>query len=230
MEDYPSTYSAILKEVTEHSVDTHNCFLQKFGIEVAEFSGYMTRALLNWRDLKNEIMKEHEQGLPNSVNKAHVVLLAYSALTSHIMGLKVFLLGLLIPAGNIMRQVIELIALSILCSNKDESVLDRFLSEKYSTQKAVQDVVKCAKKVGLTKEGIDALKRSQRFYSKYSHPTMLTLADHFSFEKPEEGLNFGACFDEGKRDKYSKELMGRISLAKQFSAFIDGIRLNLKGW
>lgn len=230
MEDYEGTYQTIFKEIIQHSTEVHDCFLQEFGREITLFPEYMTKALLNWQNLDNEIMREHEHELHKSTKKAHVVLLAYSAIALHIMGLKVFLSGLIIPAGNLMRQVVELISLASLCSGKDINVLDRFINDKYSSHKAPKDVVRCSKKVGLTKDGTNALKTSQQYYNKYSHPTMLTLAEHFPFEKPGEGFYLGASFDEGKRGEYLKDLTGRVNLAKQFSTFVDVIRLNLQRW
>jgi len=66
MEDYESTYRTIFKEITQNNAEVHNCFLQEFSVEITEFSRHMTRALLNWRNLESEIMKEHEQGLNKS--------------------------------------------------------------------------------------------------------------------------------------------------------------------
>jgi len=146
------------------------------------------------------------------------------------MGLKIFLIGLIIPSGNIMIQVVEIIALASLCSSEKMNVLDRFIKGTYSSHKAVSSALKHAEELGFNKEGIESLEKARLWYSKYSHPTMLTLSAHFPFEAPEQGLYLGACFDEAKRDEYSKELIGRVGLAEHFSNFVDGIRLNLRRW
>lgn len=230
MEEFESTYHTIVTEITKHNTEVHELFLKAFDGEIAEFSKYMTLAAMNWRHLQDEIMKEHEQGSSTAEKKAHVVLMAYSAITLHIMGMKVFLIGLIVPAGNLMRQVVELIALAFLCSSKKTKVLEKFLNGKYSSQKAIPFALKHAKEIGLVREGVEALEKARHWYTKYSHPTMLTFATHFPFDRPGEGLYVGACFDEEKRNDYLKDIVGRVGLAKQFSNFVDGIRSNLQRW
>ena len=80
----------------------------------------------------------------------------------------------------------------------------------------------------MKKDAVDDLVKHQKFYHKYSHPTWLTLAAGVSFS--EKGFYVGASFDEGKISAYTKEVNTRVSLAKVFPNFIDGVKVNLNQW
>jgi len=125
-----------------------------------------------------------------------------------------------------MRQVLESIATALLCSSSTLGVLEKYVKGKYSTQKSVEHLIKHSSKLGLNKEAIKDLKKSQIFYHGYSHPTLRTLAIHISFDT-EGALYVGSSFDEGKVDQYRKEAEGRLSLAKTFPNFVVAVSHNL---
>jgi len=142
--------------------------------------------------------------------------------------MKLFLSGQPIAACNLTRQVVEAIAIALLCSGKDLGVLDRFMVDKYSSNDAVRDVCRHWKNLNLLEPGVTALKEAQDFYHLYSHPTKMTIASITSFS--EEGYYVGASFDEGKVEAYDKEIAGRISLAKVFPNFVDAVDANVAKW
>ena len=141
--------------------------------------------------------------------------------------MKLFLSGHIVAAGNISRQVVESIALALVCSGKDLPILARFMKGEYSTNRAVHDVWRHRKKLGLN-DGVESLRTTQEFYDKYSHPTRLTIATFMSFS--EGGLYVGAAFDEGKVEAYKMEVNGRVGLARIFPNFVDGIIANVAKW
>ena len=65
----------------------------------------------------------------------------------------------------------------------------------------------------------------QKFYDNYSHPTLRTIAASVSFS--EDGLYVGSAFDKAKLEAYEKEVSGRVSLAKVFPNFVDGVISNV---
>ena len=50
-----------------------------------------------------------------------------------------------------------------------------------------------------------------------------------SFSKEGE-LHLGSSFDKSKVDKYTKEVNGRVSLAKVLPNFIEGVAANVAKW
>ena len=164
-----------------------------------------------------------------ALKKAHISALIYSAINNHIVSLKLFLSGYIIAAGNLQRQVIETVALALLCSAANLNILDCYIDNKYSTNKAVRDVLRHYDKINLNKNALQVLERSRDFYDEYSHPTQLTLTNLISFSKSGK-LYLGATFDEGKLEQYAKELNGRVSLAMVFDNFIDGVKANVEKW
>ena len=124
-------------------------------------------------------------------------------------------------------MVLESIAMAFLASKRNLGYLHRYSNNKFSTNKAVDLVIKKHKILNLNHDALIILKKSRDFYNKFSHPTMMTVATYISFENP-DNLFFGASFDAAKRENYEKEIFSRISLANTFINIIDGIKFNLK--
>jgi hypothetical protein len=74
--------------------------------------------------------------------------------------MKLFISGNSVAAGNLFRQVMETIALAILCSGKDLKFIEKFMNNKYSPQKSIKDLFKYVGKPGLNKDSIKDLKKS----------------------------------------------------------------------
>ena len=219
--DYSEVLAIISAEVTGDSPEVRQNYLKHFSNQTEKFISAMSKAYIGWR--------EFDSNIGSDIKKAHISALIYSAINNHIISLKLFLSGCTIAAGNLQRQVIESIALALLCSAANLDILDRYMDNKYSTNKAVRDVLRHYDKLNLNKDALQVLERSRDFYDEYSHPTQLTLANLISFSESGK-LYLGATFDEGKLEQYAKEVNGRISLAMVFDNFIDGVRANVKKW
>jgi hypothetical protein len=220
MESYKQARATIYKELTSDDAEVRSEFLNLFGAEINAFSDAMAHTVLEWRKLDSTVMTDER--------RAHVSALVYAAFTLHIVSFKLFLSGHIVAAGNQFRQVIETIALALLCSSKDLDVLARFMTDKYSTSDAVTHVLRHWQKLNLKKDGLEALKEGQEFYHRYSHITRLTLGAMISFS--EDGSYVGASFDKGKTSAYQKEVAGRLSLARVFPNFIAAVRANVAKW
>ncbi|MDU0458468.1 MAG: hypothetical protein RW306_06995 [Geobacteraceae bacterium] len=218
MEERSIAYEKIKREITEDISEVRDRFLAEFNKEIDQFSIDMTDVLLDWQSLDTKIGSD--------AKLAHVSALVYSAITLQILSMKLLISGQIIAAGNIMRQVLETIATALLCSSAALGVLEKYFRGKYSTQKSVEHLIKHASKLGLKKDALKILKSSQIFYHGYSHPTLITIATHISFDK-EGALYVGSSFDEGKVGQYRKEIEGRLSLSKVFSNFVLAVTSNL---
>ena len=210
----------ILTEITSEDADARRGYLARFGTEVKSFSAFMAEAVMRWRSLDDNIGKNEEL--------AYVSGLVYTAITLQIQSMKLFLSGHTVAAGNIFRQVLESIALALLCSSKRLHFLQRFIDDQYSSNNAVRDLLRNAAKLGVLKDGLEVLKNAHDFYHKYSHPTKLTIASTIPLSG--KGVYVGASFDEDKVYAYKKEVKGRLGLAKIFPNFITAVELNVAKW
>jgi hypothetical protein len=219
--DYSEVSAIISAEVTTDISEVRQNYLKYFRAQAESFINAMSKAYIGWREFDSNIGPD--------IKKAHISALIYCAINNHIVSMKLFLSGYIIAAGNLQRQVIESIALALLCSAANLDILDRYMDNKYSTNKAVRDVLRHYEKLNLNRDALHVLERSRDFYDKYSHLTQLTLANLISFSESGK-LYLGATFDEGKLEQYTKEVNGRVSLAIVFDNFIDGVKANVKKW
>ncbi len=220
MESFAECESKIIAEITSDDPEVRNCYLGRYAEQVKEFGAAMANAVLAWREL--DARAEKEEG------RAYVSALVYCAITLHVQSMRLFLSGHPIAAGNLFRQAVESIALALLCSSKQLDVLQRFIEEKYSSNDAVRDLLKQHERLGLRKDSVEALKDAQTFFHKYSHPTIMTIAEITSLSG--EGLYVGASFDGGKVTEYDKEVSGRVSLAGIFANFVEAVKANVAKW
>lgn len=221
METVEQARATILKELISDDQEVRAEFMKLFDPDAKGFAGAMAQAFVGWRSLDSEVKGDER--------RAHVSALVHTAITLHILSLKLLLSGQTVAAGNLFRQVIESIALALLCSGKNLDVLSRFMEDKYSSTVAVRDVLRHAAKLSLKGDALNALKNSQDFYHKYSHITKMTIAIGMSFEQ-QGGLYVGASFDKGKIDAYVKEVKGRTALANVFPNFVAGVAANVAKW
>ncbi len=168
METLSEAHDKILKEILSDDSEVRAEFLKNFKEDATKFSCAMARAVLAWRELDAKA-SENER-------LAWVSALLFTALNLHIQSMKLLFSGQLVAAGNASRQVVESIALALVCSGKELGVLERFMEDKYSTNDAVRDVFRHSESLSLLREGVTALREAQDFYHKYSHPTKMTIA------------------------------------------------------
>lgn len=220
METLQQAQEKLEAELISRDDDVRKEFLAHFEADVKEFGEKMAQAVIDWSAFDGSIGTDAEKGVVSA--------LIYSAIMLNVQSMKLFMSGHIVAAGALMRQVVEAIALSLLCSNKELGVLSSFSNNRYSTNDAVIHVGRRVKQLGLLPGGLKSLREAQSFYHKYSHVSLLTIAAGMSLRG--EGIFVGASFDEGKLDAYRKEVAGRVSLANVFSNFIAGVVQNVAAW
>lgn len=221
METLDQAQAAIFREITSDDSEVRGEYLKHFEGAAKGFAVSMAEAFMKWHDFDNDVKGDGR--------RAYVSALVYVAITLHVSSMKGFLAGQTVAAGNLSRQVLECIALAFLCSGKELNVLKRFMEDKYSSKKAIHDVLQHYRKLSLKGDALEVMKKSQDFYHKYSHVTKMTLAAATSFSQ-KGGLYVGASFDDGKLDAYKKEINLRVSLANVFPNFVDGVSANVAKW
>ncbi len=195
-------------------------YVERFQSELEHFVEAMAASYLHW--------KKFDKTVGGNEERAHISALLYGAINAHVISMKLLISGYFIPAGNTQRQALESAAMALLCSKLGLGFLTRYMDEKYSTNKAVRDVVKHHKTLGLKREALKTLEKNRAFYDKFSHPTFMTLASSIGISTLGP-LFFGSSFDEGKMQFYAKEIRSKVSFAGIINNIIDGVRMNLDG-
>ena len=222
MENYNSAVEKIRTEITGGLDEVKEKFMAHFGGDLEQFIDSTAQAFLDW--LKLDAASGQDQ------KKALVSGLVFSAISLHIISMRLFLTGYIVAAGNIQRQVLETIALALVCSCKSLNVIARFEEDTYSSNNAVHDAVRHAAKMNVNKDAMVILRDARDRYHMYSHPSKATLASEMRFSDEGRAVYVGSSFDEGKLDQYQKEMAGRVNLAKVFTNFVGGVKENIDAW
>ncbi|MCC8397636.1 hypothetical protein LJ656_34405 [Paraburkholderia sp. MMS20-SJTR3] len=149
---------------------------------------------------------------------------------------KLLLTGKLAAAGNLMRQVIEGIAISILCSTDDLLVLDmnkkqgmvraRYWEKLWADDRrtegvrAVQQLEWNAVALGIAAGAVQQLRRAKKHYNAFSHCGKVTIGSRMMLGEVGQ-IHLGGLFDAAKLDDYKAELTGRINLCRVLPPFLE---------
>ncbi|WP_175905996.1 hypothetical protein [Burkholderia seminalis] len=139
---------------------------------------------------------------------------------------KLLLSGKLAAAGNVMRQVVEGIAMAVLCAadaplivdrKKAGPVMGRYWELAWNSHHSVQahhalrQLAWNAEQLRLRRLALERLERAKRHYNQFSHCGWATIASRADRHTP--GLVYlGGHFDAGKLDVYQHEMQERIGL------------------
>lgn len=202
--------------------EQRNAFFAHFASEAQEFAHHTATALNAWSVLFDSVSADDER-------RGVVAALLFTTINLHCSSFKLFMTGHTVAAGAAFRQVLEAIALVFLCSAKQLSVLDGFMADRYHSNKAITHLGREIQATGVTPDGYRVLKDAYGFFHKYAHPTKLTVAAVANFSAGIQP-HIGALFDPAKINEYSKEVRGRVSLARVLPNFVEGVEANLAKW
>jgi hypothetical protein len=227
----------VFLELFNENKEIIHSFENKFPKELLDFAENFSFAWKKYMEL-NRLLE-------NSSNKQRGFVLGwvYLLLENLFTSTKLFIQGHSVPSGNLMRQVIEGIAMAILCS-LDEKIeiysqkkrkwveanfYESFRKDKPDaiTSKALWYLDKNKKKLNLKKEGLEILYKVRKHNHQYSHPSQLSLGATIWFGSPPK-LFFGGGFDEEKIREYKIDLDIRTGLCKQLPAVIDWLIVKVK--
>ena len=226
---HPTTPDVIIKELSNTNKDISDDFFKFFAAEIMEFAEKFATGYKKHIELTRLAVDQKNK------QRAFVSALSYMIFENLFTSFKLFLYGYQVPSGNLMRQVIENVALSTLCSldfditvnkskNKTINFFENFYHQKPEAQshKAILYLEWNIEAIGIKQEPFDVLKSTRKFYHNYSHPSILSMANLLSFGSP--GTTYiGGAFDLEKKDSYQKELSRRISLSNILADFIEGL-------
>jgi hypothetical protein len=215
-------HTLIMSDLQSSDAEARSEFFRHFGAEADDFTTYTAIALDKWNSLHDAIPVD-------DLRRLFVVTILFTAINLHSTSFKLFMSGHTAAAGGLFRQVLEAVSMALLCSAKELTVLDRFMQDKYSTNNAVQELVRKSSAANVKPDAVKILNDAYIFYHRYAHITKLTIATGANFELG--GVpNIGAFFDPAKTSEYKKEVSGRVSLAKIFPNLIDAVTRNIATW
>jgi len=195
-------------------------FFGNYSDELEQFVVLMAQAFEEWSRVDQILLKKKTE--PD----AFITALLYTALHSHVVSLKLFISGLLVPSGNTQRYVFESIALAFLLSRPSLGVVEKYMNDRYSTNKAIRDLVRNHENLKLNRESLKTLESSVKFYDKYSHPTRLSLSGVMNLGGNGSQIVFGGAYDNKKEFAYAIELKSKIGFAGILPNLIQGVELN----
>ena len=203
------------KELFDENEEVRSQFLKHFPHETSEFINEISNAYVSWR--------KYDQTVGADKRRAYVAAYFFNAINNLLASTKLFLSGYSIPSGNLVRQTIEALCCGILCSSHNLKVYEQIDQNKFSANKAGNLILKHCDTLNINKEQMTSLLRLYDFYHKFSHSSLLALAQNMSFATPSNEVYLGASFDEGKLAVYEKEVSTRLNLALLISKAIKGL-------
>lgn len=212
----------VINDLRSSDDGAKGAFHKEFGGELRAFAEAATIALDVWGQFRDTIDDTDEQ-------RVAVTAIAFTAINQNIMSFKLFMSGYTVASGALFRLVLEGVSLASLSAVKSLPVLDRYLKDEYSPNKAVTDLAKYAAKVRVNHRALETLVQQYKFYHKYAHLSRLTIAAGANFSMNGQP-NVGAFFDPGKVREYGREVRSRVSFAKVLPNFMQGVIQNMAAW
>jgi hypothetical protein len=191
-------------------------FVTEFSTEIDGIVRALTEAYAAYRRLENTVLLDHRS--------AYVQGFAYAALNSVITSTNLFLVGLQLPSGNLMRQYGEATAMALLCSHPKIDVLARVRkdADSFPYHKAIQLVSREDNRKLLDLKGPEwkTFGEIAKFYDRFSHASFFAVASQTMFDQPGMLIVLGD-FDPQKIDAYRIEVKRRQTAATVLAHLMD---------
>jgi hypothetical protein len=212
----------VINDLRSSDDGAKSAFHKEFGDELEAFADATTAALDVWGQFRDTIDDI-------DARRVAVTAIAFTAINQNIMSFKLFMSGYTVASGALFRLVLEGVSLASLSAVKSLTVLDRYLKDEYSPNKAVTDLAKYAAKVRVNHRALETLVQQYKFYHRYAHLSRLTIAAGANFSMNGQP-NVGAFCDPGKVREYGREVRSRVSFTKVLPNFMQGVIHNMATW
>lgn len=166
---------------------------------------------------------------------ALVAAFAFGVLDDLLVSTKLLLAGKLLAAGNVMRQAIEGVAISILCSTDDllvigkkenRPVMARYWEKLEGGDKrtqghlAINQLSWNAPVLRVSADAVQRLRQAKDHYNTFSHTGAFAIASRVSLEAV--GVAYvGGHFDPAKLEAYHIEMRERLGLCRVLPPFME---------
>lgn len=218
----PNLREIVINDLCSSDEGAKGAFRKEFGDELQAFADAAAIALLFWEQFRDTIDDTDDRCIA-------VTAIAFTAINQNIMSFKLFMSGYTVASGALFRLVLEGVSLASLCAVNSLPVLDRYLKDEYSPNKAVTDLAKYAAKVRVNHRALATLVQQYKFYHKYAHLSQVTIAAGANLSMNGQP-NVGAFFDPGKIGEYGREVRSRVSFTKILPNFMQGVMQNMASW
>lgn len=191
-------------------------FAKEFSTEIDEIVVALTKAYSAYRRLEETVLLDHRA--------AYAQAFAYAALNNLITSTHLFLTGLQLPSGNLMRQYGEATAMALLCSHPKIDVLARVRKDPHAFpyHKAIEIVSRKPNRKLLDLKGPEwkTFGDIAKFYDRFSHASFFAVASQTMFDQPGMLIVLGD-FDSQKLHAYRIELKRRKTAATVVGHLMD---------
>lgn len=220
--EFAQFVKSVSDELRSEDKDTKDKFFEVFGADLESYASATGTALGLWDRFRAGIRDD-------DARRIAVAGIAFTAINSHMMSFKLFMSGYAVASGGLFRLVLEGISLAALSSVKRLDVLDRYLTNEYSPNVAVRDLIKHQKVARVRADGVRTVSAQYKAYHKYAHLTIGTIIAGANLSQG--GIpHVGAFFDPARLAEYGREFRSRISFSRVLPNFIIGMARNVAEW
>jgi hypothetical protein len=220
----------VRRELLDDDGAARNEFVRHFETELAELAAALADLFARLPTLSAAA------GRAQTKRAALVEAFAIGVLDDLVVSTKLLLAGKLPAAGNVMRQVIEGIAISFLCSTDELLVVE--MNKKQGPVRArywekleggdsrahghlaLQQLEWNAAALGVTADAVRRLRLAKKHYNQFSHCGMPTFTSRAALDEPGK-IYIGGHFDAAKLNGYRAEMNERIGLCRVLPPFLD---------
>ena len=221
--------SVVVNELFDPDESVRDQFRNRFSAEAIAFSEAIAPAFARFPKLSEDCRY--------CIQTALVCGFIHGVLDDLVTSMKLLLTGKLAASGNLFRQAIEGICMSLMCSHQgtlsigEKECIYWAMVEAHAQEVeayiAAKQVVKNWDRLGLNLQGAEQLKATLTKYHQHSHAGILAMAYRMDLS-PNGLIYIGGHFDEAKLDGYVAELHQRIELAKLAVQTIDAVWPNIR--
>lgn len=201
--------------------DVRHQFRQALGDHLGSFESAISVAYEDWLAFEHVYAKDRDS--------ATVVGFLFNVVARLTMSVNLLTIGQLALSGATFRQAQEALATAFVMADYDAPYRSRLWDGQFSVNKAVALFLKQSTgDPDLSAEPAQHLSKARAFYDRFSHPTLLAMADTIASKA--RGHVLGASFDPGKLLFYTKEIESRTSFAGTLPNAMDGVSLRMQRW
>lgn len=216
----------VIKEIFDDDHWIKDEFTKYFSSEIMQFSEAFSESFKRFPQLDKLCSGDSEQA-------AFVASFIFVIFDDLLVSMKLLIAGKMVASGNLMRQSIEGMAISILCSSSEPVKIKKDkLVNYWELVKSQDKQVKAGNSIGhleldcdklcVSRDAFNKFQSAQSHYHQFSHPGFIGMA--FRMDRGKSGsIYIGGNFDTAKLSAYKIEIEERTGLCRILPNMIDGL-------
>jgi hypothetical protein len=211
--------SSIRRELLSTNPTAKRKFLENNGVLFDQFCLEYASAMDSVVSFKRQM---------DNPRHARVEMFLLGAFNSLLVSTKLLTICLLVPAGNLMRQFAEAMAMAMLCASNQLNIFERVEIEKekfpYHDSIRLISTQKSIRALQLEAQGLENNRKVGKLFEHYSHAGIFSLNTFYDNSKGNKPT-LGVFFDSGRQFIYEKEMKNRVSACSLLDSSIAIIKL-----